>query len=564
MNRISKIIPKEYRGKGVWVVATILLRALLNYVGLAMMLPILLLILDPEATSLSGITARFLGEFAPASQEGFAYVVCGIVVGVIIIKSLLNLLLYRAERNYIYNLYSHLSRKLYTAYFRSGLSFIKSSNSAFLARNVNVVCFAFVGGVLRPMATIICEATLFLLLLLSLLIYSPIAGLLALAVFLPSLMIYYLIVRHRLARYGKEENAAQRDKARTVIESFRGYAEIEVNNAFDSMLEQFDEAMQRIVSLQKKNATLSILPSIFVEIGLAVGLALLVLWGVRYSPQSAALLFGIFSVAAIKLMPSVRGVIGAWATIKYNLYTVQTLDEAFSLAQPQSSSSTCSRLPLSECISIENLHFSYDDKPDVKVIDNLSLKINKGEVVGIKGASGAGKSTLFYLLMGLIKPTEGRIVIDNTPLDESNRRRWQNSIGYVSQSVFLTDSSLAENIALGSPKQNIDYQRIEQVVEMAQLRELVEQLSDGVRSQIGECGCRLSGGQRQRIGIARALYNRASLLLFDEATSALDSATEGEINHSLEELSKSNPDLTIVIIAHRDSSLFYCDRIIEI
>lgn len=241
MNRISKIIPKEYRGKGVWVVATILLRALLNYVGLAMMLPILLLILDPEATSLSGITARFLGEFAPASQEGFAYVVCGIVVGVIIIKSLLNLLLYRAERNYIYNLYSHLSRKLYTAYFRSGLSFIKSSNSAFLTRNVNVVCFAFVGGVLRPMATIICEATLFLLLLLSLLIYSPIAGLLALAVFLPSLMIYYLIVRHRLARYGKEENAAQRDKARTVIESFRGYAEIEVNNAFDSMLEQFDE-----------------------------------------------------------------------------------------------------------------------------------------------------------------------------------------------------------------------------------------------------------------------------------------------------------------------------------
>ena len=167
-------------------------------------------------------------------------------------------------------------------------------------------------------------------------------------------------------------------------------------------------------------------------------------------------------------------------------------------------------------------------------------------------------------MLGLYKPTKGTIYIDNEPLTEENRRKWQNSIGYVSQHVFLTDSTLLANIALGEESDQVDMERLREAVRMASLEEFVAQLPSGLNSRIGECGALLSGGQRQRIGIARALYKGADVLFFDEATSSLDNATEQSINASIEALSQANKSLTIVVIAHRESSLSYCDKIITL
>ena len=166
--------------------------------------------------------------------------------------------------------------------------------------------------------------------------------------------------------------------------------------------------------------------------------------------------------------------------------------------------------------------------------------------------------------MGFYTPTEGRISIDGETLTEQNRRRWQQRVGYVSQSLFLTDGPFAENVALGIAPNEIDRQRVEEVLALAQLGEFVGALPNGIDTRIGECGCRLSGGQRQRIGIARALYRNADVLFFDEATSALDSATEQEINQSIARLADQNRSLTLLVIAHRETSLEACDRIITI
>ena len=184
--------------------------------------------------------------------------------------------------------------------------------------------------------------------------------------------------------------------------------------------------------------------------------------------------------------------------------------------------------------------------------------------MGINGRSGAGKTTLFNLLLGLYTPTSGRISIDGETLSAENRRKWQNSIGYVSQSVFLTDSTLLANITLGCRAEDIDMARVERAVKMASLDEFVAQLPNGLDSRIGECGALLSGGQRQRIGIARALYKQAEVLFFDEATSALDNETEQSINQAIEALSQADTTLTIVVIAHRESSLSYCNRVITL
>ena len=196
------------------------------------------------------------------------------------------------------------------------------------------------------------------------------------------------------------------------------------------------------------------------------------------------------------------------------------------------------------------------------MLENFSCIISKGEYVGFRGSSGIGKSTLFNLLIGLLSPSGGRILIDGTPLSAENRKAWLQHIGYVPQEVFIFNGTLAENIALGCKW--IDKKRIEDILEKVSLANWMKSLPNGLDTVMGEGGSKLSGGQKQRIGIARALYKEANVLFLDEATSALDNQTEKEVNETLSQLKKSYQGLTILSIAHRESSLAYCDRIITL
>ncbi len=557
------IIPRQFRARGYLVTFTILLRALLNFVGLAALLPVLYLILDSENIHSNRYLSEIYDTFGFGSDTSFVASVTAAMLLFITLKCLVNLALYRFERDYIYALYRYLSRNLYIDYFNRGLSFIKSSNSAVLSRNVNVVCYTFVAGVLRPLASIFSEAMLFAMLFAAILIYNPTAALLTVAIFVPSVWLYFALVRKRVNRYGDIENEAQRTKYRNVVETYRGYADIEINNAFPKMLSSFDRSIDTIIDVGAKNATVSTLPQIFTEIGLAAGMSLLVTMSVGSGSGDMKILFGIFAVAALRLLPSIRSIMAAWTALRYNRYTIDIIRDADINKTSTVEDTADDRFEFRDSIEIDNLSFRFADS-DKDTLHGLSFEIRKGEKIGIKGRSGAGKTTLFNLLLGFYRPTGGGIRIDGELLSESNRRKWQNTIGYVSQSVFLTDNTILANIALGCDEASVDLDRVNKAVDMANLREFVDSLPNGLQSRIGECGALLSGGQRQRIGIARALYKRADILFFDEATSSLDSDTERGINESIETLSRNDDQLTIIIIAHRESSLDCCDRIIEI
>lgn len=563
MRSILQILPAAFRRRGVRIAGTLLLRAVLNLAGLAALLPALTLVLDPAGFAGDGPLAHIYAWSGFASPRTFALAVCGSVVAFMVVKCGINFLLARAERRYIYDLYRTLSRRLYIAYHDRGLAFINSSNSSVLARNVNVVCLAFAAGVLRPAAGVIAEAMLLILLFVSLALYTPLAALLAAVIFLPAVWLYYLLVRNRINRIGESENRAQREKARLVAETFRGYADIELSNAFPGMLRAFDRTMDEVVRTRSREADIGQLPQMLTEIGLAVGMALFA--ALSFGHGQAQLLFGVFAVAALRLMPSVRGIMSGWATIRYNRYTIPILRDAAALetAPPETAAPAPEILPFEREIAIRDLAFRFPDKGR-ELFGGLSLTIRKGERIGFRGASGAGKTTLFNLLLGLYEPTSGEIAVDGVPLTAANRRAWQNRIGYVSQHLFLSDGSFAANVAPGIPAGEIDRQRVAEALDAAQLGEFVSSLPRGIDTPVGECGCRLSGGQRQRIGIARALYRRADVLFFDEATSALDSRTEGEINRSIAAIAARNPGLTLLVIAHRETSLEYCDRIITL
>ena len=565
MKRILAILPIPFRRRAVGVAFTLLLRALLNMVGLAMLIPVLAVALEPQSLTGEGWIGDLYRTIGFRSTEQVAWAVAIGIILIIALKCLLNFLLARTERRFIYDLFSTLSRRLYTAYHQQGLPFIKRHNSAILSRNVNVVCLAFTAGVLKPLAAIASEVLLLLLLFGALVVYAPLAALLTLAIFLPATWGYYRFVRRRINRYGEMENRAQREKARIVSETFRGYADIELNGAFPMMLQRFDKAMREVVATRSKEADIGLLPAIVTELGLAVGIALLAALSVSLHHENSQLLFGVFAVAALRLMPAVRALLSAWTTLRYNRYTIDILNDAVTLNDTAAQAITPveTALPFEQTIRIEGLSFRFPDA-DKALFKGLSLTLRKGECVGFRGASGAGKTTLFNLLLGFFTPTAGTIRIDDTPLTEANRARWQQRVGYVSQSLFLVDGSFAENVALGVPTEEIDRNRVREVLHTAQLGELIDTLPDGVDTPIGECGCRLSGGQRQRIAIARALYRRADVLLFDEATSSLDSRTEQEINQSIARLAAENRSLTMLIIAHRESSLAACDRILTL
>lgn len=545
------------------VTLTILVRALLNFLGLAALLPVLYLILDSENIHSNQWLSTIYNHLGFTSDTNFVIVLTTIMVLFIILKSGANILLYRFERDYIYDLYRYLSRNLYIDYFNRGLSFIKNSNSAVLSRNVNVVCYTFVAGVLKPTAVILSELLLFALLFISIAVYSPMVALLTMVIFIPAAWLYFALVRQKVNSYGSIENEAQRRKFRDTVETYRGYADIEINNAFGKMLEAFEQNTQTMVEVGSKNATISTLPQIFTEIGLAAGMAMLVSLSVGLQSGQIKILFGIFAVAALRLMPSIRAIMSAWTSLRYNRYTIDIIRDAQIDAPSTIEDSNTYQWAFNDKICVKNLSFRFEDSQS-DTLSDINFEIHKGEKVGINGRSGAGKTTLFNLLLGLYTPTSGSIEIDGTKLTAENRRCWQNSIGYVSQSVFLTDSTLLANIALGCKTEDIDLDRVHRAIEAASLKEFIEALPNGLNTRIGECGALLSGGQRQRIGIARALYKGAEVLFFDEATSSLDNQTEQSINEAIVELAFHNKALTIVVIAHRESSLSYCDRVITL
>ena len=479
------------------------------------------------------------------------------------VKNIAVIYLYRFERDYIYSLYKHLSERLYESYYRKGLGYIKHSNTAILTRNVNVVSLIFATNILKPIATIIGEGLLLVLMFVALMLYSPIIALIAVGLFLPIVALFYFIMRKRLNAIGDKENAAQRAKGRIVAETFRGYADIEINNAFPLTMSNFSKAMDEAVKLRKEYATISMLPQMFTEVGLAIGLTVIIIVSLYSTSDNLVILLGIFAIAGVRLLPSLRTIMASWSSIRYNRYTIDTLLEVKQEGECLNTVTTSDRFNFEHSIELRGLGFCFEDS-DTPLFKDFSLTIKKGERIGITGASGVGKTTLFNVILGLYRPTAGAIYVDGEELNESNIRKWQNSIGYVSQSVFIADSTLLENIALGSDSNTVDLESINRVIELADLKEFVASLPEGIHSRIGEQGSKISGGQRQRIGIARALYKNSDILFFDEATSSLDNKTEENINNAIHNLSLKNSSLTIVIIAHRESSLEYCDRIITL
>jgi ABC-type multidrug transport system fused ATPase/permease subunit len=468
---------------------------------------------------------------------------------------------------------------MYETCFRKGLLFVKQNHTTSFAHKINGICFIFVQGIVSRLFIMAGEALLMLMTGGALLFYSRFLALLLALCLIPAVWFYYFRIRKKISQYGRMENEVWRKQMRLITETFRGYPDVRINNAFPIFAGRFHEGLSNIAFYRERLERMMSIPGGLTEIGIAAGMILLVLFNKGDASMKVA--FGLFAVAAMRLMPSIRTLITGWIQLKNNSYATdiisETLNDSTIVREQTPELRHCERerakqptvqtpLYFKHEIEISRITFRFPDAgPDeLPVIRDFSLTIRKGERIGIRGVSGIGKTTLFNILLGLYSPQEGLIRIDGIPLEANRYSEWNDLTGYVPQDVFIMDGTLIENIAFGKAPEEIDRQRIAEVMETVRLSALVTALPNGVDTLIGENGCRLSGGQRQRVGIARALYKQAEILFFDEATSSLDFATEKEITEAIRELSDSHRELTLILITHRESSLTFCDRIVEL
>lgn len=537
IKQVLSLLSREEKRLSIRVVITVFLRALLDYAGVAALIPILIMVMGDSP-----------------DRWKILFLCCGVLFFVLC-KNSLAYLLTRYQSQYLLNINKRLSQAMFSRYYERGLLFLKSKSTVQLGYEVNFICYMFSLNVLAPMLRICSESVLLLLIIITLLVFSPLAGLLLCLVLLPLLFIYARAVKGRMTQYGKEELEARRRQSRLVVEAFRGYSELEINHAFHSSLETFRQGLDKITSCRLRYERLQFLPMLISEASIVIGIMLLLL----VTQGDLRIVSGVFAVAAYRMIPSARMLLASWTSLQNAAHAIQTVQEGIAEEKQQQSESSA-EISFQKEIEIRHLSFSFPDGDTV--LKDFNLTIPRGQCLGIQGTSGSGKTTLFHLMLGFFAPTGGEIRIDGTPLTPQSRVSWHKLVGYVPQDIFIIHGSLAENIALG--QEHIDREKIRKVLQQVHLDAWAEALPEGIDTPLGEYGSRLSGGQKQRIGIARALYKEAEVLFFDEATSALDNATESEITSALEELSAHLHGITLIIIAHRDSSLRFCDKIINI
>ena len=531
------LLPSERR-MGMRVIMAVFFSALLNFAGLAALIPVLLFLIEEK------------------EEKGEALLFCLLAVGFILFKNVLVMGLSRFQNYFLLSLYKRLSFSLFSSYYHRGILFISRLGSTRLGYEVNYVCYAFSMSLLSPLLNMTADVLLILLVTAVLLVYAPMTVLMLYLAFFPFMLMYIFGIKRRIRYYGKKELLARREQTRIVTEAYKGYAELEVNHAFPFLQHSFLKGLDTISFCRLKLETVYHLPLCLSELSVVIGLTLLALSGTG----NVKALVGIFAVGAFRLLPALRESLSAWTQIQNSVFCLRIIkagmEDLFSTFEEKPTAG----LSFEKEIAISNLSYTYPEGK--RVLKEFDCTIRKGEYIGIRGSSGIGKSTLFNLLLGFLKPDGGEIRIDGVLLSAENRKLWHRRIGFVPQGVFILDGTLAENVALGCC--DISKEKVKRILRQVRLDEWVDELPLGIDTLLGESGARLSGGQKQRVGIARALYKEADILLLDEATSALDTATECEINEMICGLRNDYRGLTVLSIAHRESSLAFCNRIITL
>ena len=546
------------RRSAIALLIMMLLAMLLETAFTGLVMPTLGLITQTDVARSYPQLQSILGKFGGSTEPRTVVFAMALLAAVSAAKLafVASLALYQAK--FAFGLQANLAERLFRGYLYQPWTFHLSRNSAQLIRNATTEVGLFTSLVIS-LCLVLTEGFVALGIAFLLIIVEPVGALVVTSCLTIAALIFWQMTRRHLFNWGKARQHHEGNRIQHLQQGLGGAKEVKLSGHEAEFLARFSWHNHMSAAAQQRLQAVQQLPRLWLEFLATVGLALLVLVLVGSGKPLEQLLptIGMFAVAAFRLMPSISRLITSTQVLRYNLPVLTMLTEEMKTVESgEVSPQKRNKMQFQSEIQLENVTFKYDGA-EQDAVHNVSLRIPVGTTVGFIGSSGAGKSTLVDLILGLLTPSSGQILVDGVPI--INRvRAWQNKIGYVPQSIFLTDDTIRRNIAFGVADNYIDDESVARAIRAAQLEEFVAGLENGTETRVGERGVRLSGGQRQRIGIARALYHNPPVIVLDEATSSLDTTNEQGVMGAVSAL---HGEKTIIIIAHRLSTVEVCDEI---
>ena len=457
-----------------------------------------------------------------------------------------------------------IADRLFEFYLHRPWLYHASVNSASLTKTIAAETGRIKSGIIDPLMRLNAKFFIAIFIATSLLIYDPYVAITALIIFMASYLLIYKLVKLKLAINSKKVSSSYEDRYMMMSEGFGGIKDILLLRCQESYTNEFNKSGDILARNTGTVVALAQMPRFFMEFIAFSSIIIFLLVLLRtYDGDMASIIpiLTVYTLAGFKLLPAFQQVYSSIAQIQGNMsafdYIKQDLEDSQKLIKkdiPERKSMNAD-FSINESIILKDIYFTYPNK-NTPALQELNLEIPANRTIGLVGPSGSGKSTIVDLLLGLILPNKGNILVDGKALTVENLPEWQDNIGYVPQSIFLSDATILENIAFGNSGSEIDIERANHSINLSHLSELIDGLPKGLNSSVGENGVQLSGGQRQRIGIARALYRDAKILVLDEATSSLDSIAEKKVMNAIYEHSGTR---TIILVAHRLTTVEACD-----
>lgn len=546
----------------------VILMAIMELMGIASIGPFMALVADPALLDKHIFLGKLYAFSGLASPNRFLFATGVGVLIMLSLASIISIVTTWRMSLFAFGVGTEIADRLYQHYLAQPWLFHAQGSSAQLTKQISTEANRVTQQIIQPLIHFNSRLVLAVLISGAILLYNPIIALSGLAIFVSGYVLIYTLVRHRIAYHGRKVSSTNTQRFKLMNEGFGGIKDVLLLGRSRYFIEQFNKSGKVLARAQGVNSALTLVPRYFMELlafGAVIGLVLLLL-KLHHGVLSQALpMLAVYTLAGFKLLPALQQIYGSVTQIKGNMAAFESIKADLEASVQdktmvaKDSVHTHAQIQLSthHMIHLQNITFTYPGK-DTPALNNINIKIPINAIVGFVGESGSGKSTAVDLILGLIEPDQGQLMLDELVIGPQNKRAWQNNIGFVPQSIFLSEDSIAKNIAFGLDPQAINMEQVEKAMRLASLEELVHSLPHGLDTKVGERGVQLSGGQRQRIGIARALYNNGQLLIFDEATSALDGITEKVIMDAIHALSGQR---TIVLIAHRLKTVKHCDLI---
>ena len=544
----------------------VLVMAFTQIVGVASIIPFMALVADMNQLQEDTIFAQAYRASGLTSESVFVFILGVGVLIMLFFGTIISMFTTWRLSLFANKIGVEIADSLYSHYLKQDWVFHASGSSAHLTKQITTECLRVTSGILLPLAHMNGNFILVIFMSISIFLFDPKVALIGIIIFAIAYFVVFNIVSSTLLRNGRTISEIYEERFRLMNEGFGGIKDVLLLGRFNDFINRFNKSGQIFAYNQGVNSALAHIPRYFMELIAFGSMIALVLYLFASHNGNICIILPVLSlhaIAGMKLLPAFQQIYNSLANIKGNVAAFESIKQDLADStkfKPAIQKTKQGYLIPKKQISLENVSFTYPSKEE-PVLSHMNISIPVNKVIGIVGPSGSGKSTLIDILIGLIEAKEGYLKVDGTIIDDQNCREWQNTIGFVAQAIFLSEGTIAENVAFGISQNKIDLKQVNKALKLANLNEFVHSLKDGIHTKVGERGVQLSGGQRQRIGIARALYHEAKVLIFDEATSSLDGITEKTIMKAIHKFSGQK---TIVMIAHRLKTIQKCDQIFVI